>query len=169
MSTVVNKQTLQVIHSVNTPDYQNGEWVINPTIPDAPKRHWKIDGDNLVVKNASEIAEADAQWLEESKEEKKRSMKLDLGEALRDRYSDDEKLSLLLVLQLAVVSGNTARVAYVSQLASWIDQGQELLYAAQDNVDSATSVDEIEAMELNLESWLEAHPQVVIRTAKGIE
>ena len=169
MATVVNKTTLRVIKSVDQNDYQDEEWLIDPEIPDAPKRHWKVDGDSLTLKSAAEIIDADAQWLADTKADKKESFKIELGDALRSKYTDDEKLSLLLILQLAVASENTARVAYVSQLAAWIDEGQELLYAAQDNVDSATSVEEVNAMELNLDAWLAADPQVVIRTAKGIE
>ena len=132
MATVVNKTTLQVIKSVNTPEYDPSEWLINPDIPDAPKRHWKVSGDNLTLKTASQIASADAEWLSQVKSDKKDEFKEELGEA-------------------------------------WIDEGQELLYAAQDNVDAATTEDEVSAMELNLDAWLAADPQVVIRTAKGIE
>ena len=169
MATVVNKQTLEVLESVNTPEYDPSEWLINPSIPDAPKRHWKVSGDSLVLKNASEINSADAEYLTLIKEDRKRVFKDHLGDGLQSKYSTDEKLSLLLILQLAIASGNTARVNYLNQLSSWIDQGQQLLYAAQDNIDSATSVDEVESMELNLDAWLGADPQVVIRTAKGIE
>jgi len=169
MATVVNKTTFQVIESVHTPDYRNGEWLINPDIPDAPKRHWRILNGNLRLKTASQRAAADAEFLAEMKEDKKNGLKAELGEALRSKYSDDEKLSLLLILQLAVATGNTARVGYVSQLAGWIDQGQDLLYAAQDSVDSASTVEEVYGIELNLDAWLAADPQVVIRTAKGIE
>ena len=169
MATVVNKTSLEVIGSVNTPEYNSSEWLINPDIPDAPKRHWNVSGNTLTLKTSSQIASADAEWISQVKSDKKDEFKEELGEGLRIKYSDDEKLSLLLVLQLAVVTGNTARVTYVSQLAAWIDQGQDLLYAAQDNVDDATTEDEISAMELNLDAWLSADPQVVIRTAKGIE
>ena len=169
MATVVNKNTFRVIRSVHTPDYRNGEWLINPDIPDAPKRHWKIDGDSLVIKNASEIAEADAAWISQVKSDKKEEFKNELGEGLSSKYDNDEKLSLLLILQLAVATGNTARVGYVSQLAGWIDQGQDLLYAAQDSVDAATTVEDVENIQLDLSSWIAADPQVVIRTAKGIE
>lgn len=169
MATVVNKQTLDVIESVNTPEYDPGEWLINPSIPDAPKRHWKVSGDSLVLKNASERNSADADYLALVKEDRKRLLKEHLGDVLESKYTTDEKLSLLLILQLSVASGNTARAAYVSQLAAWIDQGQEILYAAQDNVDSATDIDEVESMELNLDAWAAADPQVIIRTAKGIE
>lgn len=169
MSTVVNKATFQVILSANTPEYDPNEWLINPDIPDAPKRHWRILNGNLRLKTASQIATADAEFLAETKENKKNELKAELGEALESKYSNDEKLSLLLILQLAVASGNTARVGYVSQLAGWIDQGQDLLYAAQDSVDSAATVEDVENIQLDLSSWLAADPQVVIRTAKGIE
>jgi hypothetical protein len=169
MSTVVNKATFQVILSANTPEYDPNEWLINPDIPDAPKRHWRILNGNLRLKTASQIATADAEFLAEIKEGKKNGLKAQLGEALESKYSNDEKLSLLLILQLAVASGNTARVGYVSQLAGWIDQGQDLLYAAQDSVDSAATVEDVENIQLDLSSWLAADPQVVIRTAKGIE
>ena len=180
MATVVNKNNFRVIESAPPSEYSEGEWLIDPEIPSIydeegvfvkyePKRYWKISGENIVLKTAAKRAEADAEYLAKCKEDKKRYLKEDLGEALRGKYSDDEKLSLLLTMQLAVATGNIARVNYVSQLASWIDQGQELLYAAQDNVDLATSVEEVDAMELNLDGWLAADPQVVIRTAKGIE
>ena len=182
MATVVNKITLEVRRSVHTPetDYENGDWLIDPDIPSIydeegnfveyePKRYWKVEGDNVILKTAAERTAADAEWLSQVKSDKKDEFKEGLGEALRSKYSDDEKLSLLLILQLSVVEGNEARVTYVSQLASWIDDGQELLYAAQDNIDSATSVEEVNAMELSLDAWIDADPQVVIRTAKGIE
>jgi hypothetical protein len=181
MSTVVNKTTFKVIKSVHTPgtEYENGDWLINPEIPSIydedgnfieyqPKRYWKIEDEQILMKNAQEIIEADDQYLSEQKEYKKQCFKENLGDALRSKYSDDEKLSLLLILQLAVATGNTDRINYVSQLAAWIDQGQDLLYAAQDNADLATSVEELDAMELNLDAWLDADPQIVIRTAKGI-
>ena len=136
MATVVNKTTFRVILSANTPEYDPSEWLINPEIPSIydeegnfveyePKRYWKISGQNIVLKSSSERAQADAEFLDQTKENKKNDFKA--------------------------------------------DQGQELLYAAQDNVDSATSVEEVNAMELNLDAWLAADPQVVIRTAKGIE
>ena len=96
-------------------------------------------------------------------------LKEELGEALRLKYSDDEKLSFLLILQLAVASGNSARINYVAQLANWIDEGQTILYGVQDLVDSVTTEAEVDSIEMDLQSWLSSDPQVVIRTAKGIE
>ena len=180
MATVVNKNNFRVIESVHYANYSEEEWLIDPQIPSIydndgnfvdyePKRYWKVWGKNIILKNASKRAEADAEFLAVTKEGKKNGLKADLGEALESKYSNDEKLSLLLILQLAVATGNTARAGYVSQLAAWIDQGQELLYTAQDSVDASATVEEVEAIELSLDAWLAADPQVVIRTAKGIE
>ena len=169
MATVVNKETFQVIPSVNTPEYNTSEWLINPDIPEAPKRHWKVSGNNLTLKSAAQIAAAAAEYLTQQKEDKKVQLKEELGGAVRTKYTDDEKMSLLLILQLAVATQNTARVNYVAQLASWIDAGQDLLYVEQDLVDAASTVEEVEAVTLDLDSWLDTDPQVVIRTAKGIE
>ena len=169
MATVVNKTTFEVIESVNTPDYDPNEWLINPVIPDVPKRYWRIVNGILKVKTASQRAASDVENLLAVKENKNQNLKEELGEAVRSKYSDDEKLSFLLILQLAVASGNTARVNYVAQLANWIDQGQNILYGVQDLVDSATTEAEVDSIEMNLESWLSSDPQVVIRTAKGIE
>ena len=145
--------------------------MINPDIPDAPTRHWKLNGnqDNLKLKTAAQRNSADAEYLTQQKEDKKVRLKEELGGAVRNKYTDDEKMSLLLILQLAVATQNTARVNYVAQLASWIDAGQDLLYVEQDVVDSASTVEEVEAVTLDLDAWLDTDPQVVIRTAKGIE
>lgn len=169
MATVVNKTTFEVIESVNTPDYDPNEWLINPVIPDVPKRYWRIVNGILKVKTASQRAASDVENLVAVKENKKQNLKEELGEAVRSKYSDDEKLSLLLILQLAVASGNTARVNYIAQLANWIDQGQNILYGIQDLVDSTATEAGVDSIEMDLESWLSSDPQVVIRTAKGIE
>ena len=169
MATVVNKETFQVIPSVNTPEYNTSEWLINPDIPEAPKRHWKVSGSSLTLKSASAIATADAEYLSQVKLDKKSALQSQLEDAVGSKYTDGEKMSLLLILQLAIASQNTARITYVSQIAVWIDAGQDILYAGDDLVDAASTVEDVGAIDLDLDSWLSSDPQVVIRTAKGIE
>jgi len=53
MSNVLNKKTLEYRESVNTTDYMNGQWLINPVLPRGSKRYWKIVG-NRVVEMSSE-------------------------------------------------------------------------------------------------------------------
>ncbi|RYD66044.1 MAG: DUF4376 domain-containing protein [Verrucomicrobiaceae bacterium] len=52
MANVLNRQTLLYLDSVNTPDYDPSEWLINPDlseVEDVPKHYWKITEDDQVV------------------------------------------------------------------------------------------------------------------------
>lgn len=42
MANVINKKTLEYRKSVNTPDYENGDWIINPWLPDCDKKYWRV-------------------------------------------------------------------------------------------------------------------------------
>ena len=42
MAIVVNKETLALKRSVNTPDYSPDEWIINPVLPNCESKYWKI-------------------------------------------------------------------------------------------------------------------------------
>jgi len=45
MSTVINKTTFQIIQSANTPDYMDGNWLINPNLPKCDKKFWVLEND----------------------------------------------------------------------------------------------------------------------------
>jgi hypothetical protein len=47
MANVINKTTLQLLYSVNTPDYPTTEWIINPVLPACEAIYWKIVGDTV--------------------------------------------------------------------------------------------------------------------------
>lgn len=51
MANVINKTTLEIKNSVNTPDYNNDEWIINPNLDlvnGIPNKYWKIENDQVV-------------------------------------------------------------------------------------------------------------------------
>jgi hypothetical protein len=63
MSDVLNRTTKQYIKSVNTPDYPDIDWVINPDLSSVisiPSKYWKIEGDLVVEMNSEEKAAVDA-------------------------------------------------------------------------------------------------------------
>jgi len=74
MSTVVNRSTLVVLYSVNTPSFPPAAWLINP--PGlwlllglgVPVRYWKVDDDDLVEQDAAERAATDRALLPQDKE-----------------------------------------------------------------------------------------------------
>lgn len=59
MSNVINKHTLEYLINVNTPDYMDGNWIINPLLPNCESKYWKIVGETVVEMNADEKAVVD--------------------------------------------------------------------------------------------------------------
>lgn len=57
MANVINRLTLEYLRSVNTPDYPEEEWIINPDltgVEGVPKKYWKIDADSVVSMSQEE-------------------------------------------------------------------------------------------------------------------
>ncbi len=63
MASVLNRATKEFRKSVNTPDFNVAEWIINPDLTDvagSPRRYWKITGDIVTPVDASERITIDA-------------------------------------------------------------------------------------------------------------
>lgn len=71
MANVINKTTMEVLLSVNTPDYPETEWAINTDISllsTTPRNRLTFDAEfNLVLKSESELSTLDAEDLERFK------------------------------------------------------------------------------------------------------
>lgn len=76
MANVVNKQTLEFRESVNTPEYDPSDWLINPdlsAVAGLPHKYWKLDGDSVVgmtleERDALSLSELDAfkqKWVDQ--------------------------------------------------------------------------------------------------------
>lgn len=64
MSDVLNRSTKRYVQSVNTPDYSNISWIINPDISlviSYPIRYWKVTGDIVSLMNKSQRDAVDAE------------------------------------------------------------------------------------------------------------
>lgn len=82
MAIVIHRETLELRTSVHEPDYDPQLWIINPTLPDAPRKYWKIDGDIVLEMNTSEKAAVDA--AEEAREQARLAAKAEL-DAVREQ------------------------------------------------------------------------------------
>tara|TARA_R100001530_G_scaffold22267_1_gene18346 strand:- start:13 stop:570 length:558 start_codon:yes stop_codon:yes gene_type:complete len=169
VSTVVNKQTFEIKLSVNTPDYSPSEWLINPTIPQAPKRYWIVDGNELTIKDATGQATADAEYLVSQKESRKNELETEHLEELETRYPAHRREALQLLLTEAMITGNIERAEYIGQAVAWAEQGRTDLYTVQDQVDAAVTPEEANTQTLNLEDWLAVDPKISVRTAEAID
>lgn len=170
MSTVVNRTTLEIRYHANTPDYPLEQWLINPVIPDAPKRHWEspIIGDSILLKPQDKRNEADAEYLAEVKDRKFSELEQDFTDALESIYPTGRQIWFTKAASDAKSDGRTDRLAYINTLWNWINSGAAVLFAAQDLMKSKGSVEEVNAVSLDLTSWLGDDPKVSIRTVEGI-
>lgn len=98
MASVLNRQTKQFIRSVNTPDFDPTEWLINPdlsAVSDVEKKYWKIDKNSVSEMTEQEKAAVDL----DLEAEKARDLKAAL-KARFDQEDDNTKAVLLLVLDM---------------------------------------------------------------------
>lgn len=71
MSNVINKTTLQYLESVNTPDYPETDWIINPDMSDVdgvPRKYWKLVNNVPTEMTQAEKDAVGAQELQDKKD-----------------------------------------------------------------------------------------------------
>ena len=95
MANVVNRTTKQYLKSVNTPEYDVADWIINPVVPNTDSKYWTITGDVITEmsqgeKDAVDAAETAARVAQ-------------IKQQLKDRFDqedDNTKALGLLMLEL---------------------------------------------------------------------
>jgi len=85
MASVLNRSTLEYRSSVNTPDFPESEWIINPDISVVDgwsRKYWKIEGDSVLLMTDSERAAVDSSDLESAKDARVATAEQGLGPLL---------------------------------------------------------------------------------------
>ena len=168
MSTVVNRDTLQVKVSADPAEHDVSDWLIDPVLPDAPKRYWIVEGDNLREATDEEKGPIDVEYLSEQKEFRIQELREQYNEALDSRYETRTLLYASYLLTKAMASMEEETVEYLSGLAQWVEDGDVLVETAEVLVESSTTVEDIQAVSLTLTSWLAADPKVSTRAARKL-
>ena len=168
MSIVVNKATLQEKYSADPAEYDPEEWLIDPTIPDAPKRYWVVEGDNLREATEEEKVPIDIEYLAQQKERRIQELREQYNEALESRYQTRTLLYANYLLTKAMASMDDDVVEYLSELAQWIEDGDVLVVAAEELIESLETPEGVHSVTLTLTSWLEADPKVSTRIARNM-
>jgi len=168
MSIVAHRITLIVLYSVDTPEYDPSEWLINPTIPDAPKRYWIVDGDDLREATEEEKGPIDVEYVAQQKESRIQELREQYNEALDSRYETRTLLYASYLLTKAMASMNDEAVDYLASLAQWVEDGDVLVEAAEELIESSTTAEDVQAVSLTLTSWLDADPKVSTRAARKL-
>lgn len=64
MADVLNRTTKQFLRSVNTPEYDPADWIVNPdlaAVAGVHRKYWKIDGDTVLEMSTAEKQAVDDQ------------------------------------------------------------------------------------------------------------
>jgi hypothetical protein len=168
MSTVVHRVTLQVKVSADPAEHDSSEWLIDPTLPDAPKRYWIVEGDVLREATEDEKGPIDVEYLAQQKESRIQELREQYNEALDSRYETRTLLYASYLLTKAMASMEEETVEYLSGLAQWVEDGDVLVETAEGLVESSTTVENVQAVSLTLTSWLAADPKVSTRAARKL-
>ena len=169
MSDVIHRTTLENRQSVNTPDYDAAQWIINPELPDCPQELWEESGDEVVEMSQSDQAIYYAQKLQDAKTAKKSEVRDTLYAALQQLGYDPFLLVYATdIKNEAAINGDLERASYVGQLRTWIDEGVDILDAVWSSIDSCGTEQEVESVTINLDNWLASNPQISTRTARNL-
>ena len=169
MSDVIHRTTLEYRQSVNTPDYNAAQWIINPELPDCPQELWEVSGDEVVEMSQSDQAIYYAQKLQDAKTAKKSEVRDTLYAALQQLGYDPFLLVYATdIKNEAAINGDLERASYVGQLRTWIDEGVDILDAVWASIDTCGTEQEVEAVTIDLDNWLASNPQISTRIAREL-
>ena len=161
MMCVEHRVTLQVKVSADPAEHDSSEWLIDPTLPDAPKRHWIVEGDDLREATEEEKGPIDVEYLAEQKESRKQEFREQYDEALESRYKTKTLLYASYLLTKAMASMDEDVVDYLGDLAQWIEDGDVLENAAVGLVDSLTTTAYVQAVPRTVNSMLNTYPKTI--------
>lgn len=165
MANVLNRTTKEYLISVNTPDYPEVTWIINPDlsgVEGVPSKYWKITGDTISEMNQSEKNAVDAVLLPGIKESKKNQLRNDSDNfVINQGYTTDIKSSLLSMYS----DGNKIRPNqgnYIQNWVNWTRSVENHLKTKQQQVDDATSEDMANNIAIDTSSLASVDPQITV-------
>lgn len=104
MADVLHRTTLEHRRSVNTPDYDPKDWLVNPdlsAVKNVPRQYWTVDGDRVIEMDAAGKAAVDSAELEAYRQEKLLVLASEIGERLA------RKTAAYATVQTAVAAART--------------------------------------------------------------
>lgn len=103
MASVLHRTTKQYLESVHTPNHDEADWIINPdmsAVAGVPEKYWKITGDTVSEKDASEKATQDATDLPALKQMRYGEIDLGTGTLIAAGFTyDSQTFSLSVAAQ----------------------------------------------------------------------
>lgn len=165
MSNVLNRTTKQYLVSVNTPDYSDVDWIINPDlgkVNNVPLKYWDIKGDVVDVLDQASKDAVDAADLPSVQAAKARELS-DAGNNYIDQHYDSgAKTSLLASWIEGNQKGYVNRAAMVQSVWSWAQQVLNYYAGKMQEIFTATSLADVAAVTWDFSQFDASDPALVI-------
>lgn len=168
MSDVLNRHSLQILTSVNTPDYDPVDWVINPDlspVAGVSPDFWVLEGDTLrEMTQAEKDAQAAAQ-LPAVKTARVQAMSNAVTAFVAQHYDVAHQSMLNSLLAAAAVQQDAARAAYIMSALAWVESVMTYFYQQEALVIAALDAAAVAAVPFDLIPMSNTDPQVTIEQA----
>jgi hypothetical protein len=151
--------------SVHTPDYQTGDWLINPDlsgVSGVAKKYWKVVGVNVTEMNTSEKTAVDAAELAAAKAQRKTDLLQEGWDYIEGRYEDGTQRMLLVLYSETYVNAKTNRRAHIGDWLEWMEGCAAHIRSKIDSVTSQTTVEDVNAVALNTSAMDGLDPLVTL-------
>jgi hypothetical protein len=172
MAHILNRTTKQLLNSINTPDYSEDDWIINPdlsAVENIPVDYWKIEGNSVIGMNESEKEAIDNSKVSSLKAQKLNQLDIDTTSFITSKYSLERQNSLQLLRGDARAEGKTNRFNYIQQVVIWVNSVLEYHYTVVYMINECLTKTEIEQLSWNHAANTLTDPNVFIQTAMEIQ
>jgi len=172
MANVLNKSTFQYMRSVNTPDYMDGEWLINPDMDNVygvEQKYWKVLNDDIAEMTQGEKDVVDGNLLPAYKVAKKTELKTIIKSFIESKFNAEEQRTLFHLVSEAKADGKTNRFNYLLPYWTWVKAAITFKHNKNDAIAAATDIATVNSVcDLNWTALEASVPSVSIRDALAI-
>ena len=162
------------LYSVNTPDYDQNDWLTNPDlagVSGVPEYYWKVTGvapaGDVVEMDAGEKAAVDVTRLATAKTARKQALD-DRGSAyLDERYPQNDQVAMR-VLYSTAETWRPQLALYLKQFIDWSETVYEEVETQKDAVDAAADIAAVDAIVLDEATLTSNDPGVSVDDALAI-
>lgn len=118
---------------------------------------------------ATYMADLDTYLLAPARKARKERISRSSADFIEQRYPSFRRELFIALAEEARNSELDNRVAYINQMLTWVKSIVAAVLAAEDMIDSYTTLEEIQSTNLNTEVFASTDPEITIRGAMAIE
>lgn len=171
MANVLHRTTKQYLKSVNTPNYSEVDWVVNPdlsSVQNVPTKYWKIDGDTVSEMNQSEKDAVDNALVPSEKIIRKQYLQSTADTLIYNQGYTVTIKDTLSTMYTESVRIRPNRANYLKPWIDWLTEVDTEVKTKQASVDAQTTLAGVDSINIDSTTLIEDDPQVTIAGALAI-